>query len=111
MARSIAVPASGYVMLAVMKIGGVSGWLRAAALAEAAGLPVSSHIFPEFSFHLLGVTPTSLWLEYPDIGSTILMEPLRIQDGYAVMPNRPGSGLAWNEEAVKRWLVYEAPSP
>ncbi len=78
---------------------------------EAAGLPVSSHIFPEFSFHLLGVTPTGQWLEYLDIGSNILMEPLRIQDGYAVMPNRPGSGLAWNEEAVKRWLVYEAPSP
>lgn len=111
MARSIAAHASDHVMLDVMKIGGVSGWLRAAALAEAAGLPVSSHIFPEFSFHLLGVTPTGQWLEYLDIGSNILMEPLRIQDGYAMMANRPGSGLAWNEEAVKRWLVYEVPSP
>lgn len=109
MARSIAVHASDHVMLDVMKIGGVSGWLRAAALAEAAGLPVSSHIFPEFSFHLLGVTPTGQWLEYLDIESNILMEPLRVQDGYAVMPNHPGSGLAWNEEAIDRWLVYKPP--
>ncbi len=62
-------------------------------------------------FRLLGVTPTGQRLEYLDIGSNILMEPLHIQDGYAVMLNRPRSGLAWNEEAVKRWLVYEAPSP
>lgn len=101
MTGSIAAHASNHIMLDVMKIGGVSGWLRAAALAEAAGLSVSSHIFPEFSAHLLGVTPIGQWLEYLNIGSSILMEPVRIQDGYAMMPNRPGSGLAWNGEAVK----------
>jgi len=105
MAKSIVAHASDHVMLDVMKVGGVSGWLRAASLAEAAGLPVSSHIFPEFSVHLLGVTPTGLWLEHLDIGSTILTEPVRIKDGCAIIPDRPGSGLEWNEEAVKRWLV------
>lgn len=111
MARSIAVHACDHAMLDVMKIGGVSGWLRAAALAEAAGLPVSSHLFPEVSAHLLGVTPTGLWLEYLNIASLILMEPLRIQDGLATIPDRPGNGLVWDEKAVKRWLVYEAPPP
>jgi len=93
MTGSIAAHASNHIMLDVMKIGGVSGWLRAAALAEAAGLSVSSHIFPEFSAHLLGVTPIGQWLEYLNIGSSILMEPVRIQDGYAMMPNRPGSWI------------------
>ena len=29
--------------------GGITGWLRAVSQAEAAGLPVSSHLFPELS--------------------------------------------------------------
>ena len=62
-----------------MKIGGVTGWLRAASLAEAASLPASSHTFPEFSVHLLGVTPTRHRLEYLDHAGVILTEPVRIR--------------------------------
>jgi len=105
MARSIAAHASDHAMLDVMKVGGVSGWLRAASLAEAAGLSVSSHLFPEFSLHLLGVTPTGLWLEYMDHAGPLLTNPVRIQDGHAVISDRPGSGLEWNEEVVKLWLA------
>jgi mandelate racemase len=104
MAKSIAARASDHVMFDVMKLGGVSGWLRAAALAETAGLPASSHTFPEFSVQLLGVTPTGLWLEYLDHAGPILTEQVRIKDGYAVTPDRPGSGVEWNEEVVQRWL-------
>jgi mandelate racemase len=105
MARSIAAHASDYVMLDVMKLGGVTGWLRAAALAESAGLLASSHTFPEFSAHLLGVTPTCQWLEYLDHAGPILREPIRIKDGYTVTPDRPGSGLEWNEDALQQWLA------
>jgi mandelate racemase len=101
MAKSIAAHASDYVMLDVMKLGGVTGWLRAAALAESAGLLASSHTFPEFSAHLLGVTPTCQWLEYLDHAGPILREPMRIKDGYAMIPDRPGSGLEWNEDAFQ----------
>ncbi len=64
-----------------MKIGGVTGWLRAAALAEAAGVPLSSHLFPTLSAHLLAVVPTSHWLEYVDWANPILEEPLGVEDG------------------------------
>jgi mandelate racemase len=82
-------------MLSAMKIGGVSGWLRAAALAERAGLPVSSHAFPELSVHLLGATPTAHRLEYLDHFAPLLAEPVRIENGYALAPDRPGIGLEW----------------
>jgi len=100
-AKSIAAGASDHAMLDVMKLGGVTGWLRAAALVEAAGLPASSHAFPEFSVHLLGVTPTCHWLEYLDHVGPILTEPVRIVDGQALTPDRPGSGLEWDEDAVR----------
>ncbi len=106
MAKSITAHASDHVMLDVMKLGGVTGWLRAAALAESWGLPASSHTFPEFSAHLLGVTPTCHWLEYLNHVGPILTEPVRIKDGHALMPDRPGSGLEWNEEEIQRWLAH-----
>ncbi len=104
-AKSIATGASDHAMLDVMKLGGVTGWLRAAALVEAAGLPASSHAFPEFSVHLLGVTPTCHWLEYLDHVGPILADPVRIANGHALTPDRPGAGLEWDEDAIQRALA------
>jgi mandelate racemase len=94
-----------FVMPDVQRIGGVSGWLRAAAVAHAHGIEMSSHLFPEFSAHLLAVTPTCHYLEYMDWAAAVLADPLCIENGNAVIPQRPGAGLEWNEDAVKRFLV------
>jgi mandelate racemase len=97
--------AMDYVMPDLQRIGGVSGWMRAAAITQAYGMDMSSHLFPEYSAHLLAVTPTAHWLEYMDWAAPILAEPLQIRDGHALIPDRPGSGLTWNEDAVKRYTV------
>jgi mandelate racemase len=94
--------ASDYVMLDVMKIGGVTGWLRAAALAEVYGIPVSSHLWPEVSWQLLCVTATAHWLEYADWWNIILSEPLRIESGMAVPREVVGTGVEWNEQGISR---------
>jgi mandelate racemase len=102
MAEALAADACDYVMPDLERIGGITGWQRAAALAAACGIEMSSHLFPEASAHLLAVTPTCHWLEYVDWASPILADPLRIADGAAVIPDRPGTGVAWDEKAVKR---------
>ena len=106
-AKSIEAGASDYVMPDAMKIGGVTGWLRTAALAEAAGIPLSSHLFPEISAHLLAVSPTRHWLEYVDWATPILENPLKIEDGYAETPDVAGIGISWDEGAVQRYSVGE----
>ena len=73
------------------------GWLTAASLAARAGLPVSSHTFPELSVQLLALTPTGHRLEYLDHVGAILNEPIRVAGGLAYPPDRPGSGLEWDE--------------
>jgi mandelate racemase len=105
MARSLQAEASDYVMADVMKIGGVSGWMRAAALADVAGLPMSSHIAPEYSAHLLAATPTAHWVEYHEWTHPIVQEPVMAEDGFVTPSSAPGAGLEWDEEAVQRCLV------
>jgi mandelate racemase len=105
LAKAVAAGASDHVMPDVMKIGGVTGWQRAAAIAAGAGRMVSSHLFVEVSAHLLCATPTAHWLEYADWFNPILARPLRIEDGYAVPDDRPGSGIEWDEQAVARYAV------
>ena len=71
----------------------------------AVGIEMSSHIFPEVSAHLLAATPTCHWLEYIDWAAPILAEPLTIVDGMAQVPERPGTGVSWDEDAVKRYSI------
>ena len=105
MAAAIAAGAADYVMPDLARIGGVTGWLRAAALADAAGIEMSSHLYPEVSAHLLAVTPTAHFLEYVDWAAPILARPLAIADGQARPGEAPGAGLDWNEEAVARFAL------
>jgi mandelate racemase len=105
MARAIAAHAGDCVMPDLMRIGGVTGWMRAAAVAGAAGIPVSTHLYPETAAHLLRITETAHWLEWQDWADPVIAEPFALEDGNLVVPGRPGTGLAWNEEAVKRYAA------
>ena len=102
MLQALRAGAMDYVMPDVQRIGGVTGWMRAAALAHAWGMEMSSHLFPEFSVHLLAVTPTRHWLEFVDWAAPVLLEPLQVESGVARVPARPGAGIEWNEAAVAR---------
>jgi mandelate racemase len=103
MAQALAAGACDYVMPDAERIGGVTGWMRAAALAQGAGVEMSSHLFPEVSCHLMAATPTAHWLEYVDWADAVLAEPLRVKDGHVVVPDAPGIGLKWDEKAIKRY--------
>lgn len=105
MAAALAVGAADCVMPDLERIGGVTGWRHAAALAAERGVPMSSHLFPEVSAHLLAATPTCHWLEYVDWADVLVQDPLVIADGCAVVPQRPGNGLVWNEDAVERYRI------
>ncbi len=105
MAQALAAGACDYAMPDVQRIGGVTGWMRAAALAQGAGMEMSSHLFPEASCHLLAVTPTCHWLEYVDWADAILEEPQRLKDGHALIPERAGLGMRWDEKAVKKYQL------
>lgn len=103
MATALAAGASDFMMPDLERIGGVSGWQRAAALAYAHDMPMSSHLFPEVSAHLLAATPTCHLLEYVDWANAILAEPLEIKGGRAILSTKPGVGLTLDEKAIERY--------
>ncbi|QJR12053.1 Mandelate racemase [Usitatibacter rugosus] len=89
----------------VARIGGVTGWMQAAKIASARGTPISSHLMPELSAHLLAASPTCHWLEYVDWADVLLQEPLRIVDGQAIVAKLPGAGITWDAQAVERYRI------
>jgi mandelate racemase len=103
--RAIQHGAGDYVMPDLMRIGGVSGWLRAAPIAAAAGIEVSTHLYPEVSAHLMRITETAHWLEWQDWANPILAEPFELAEGRLTVPERPGCGIEWDEQAVKRFQL------
>ena len=103
-AEAISAAASDFIMPDLMKVGGVTGWLRVAGQAEAASIPMSSHLFAEASAHMLPVTPTAHWIEYLDIARAIVAEPVQIVDG-TITARGHGLGLSWNEAAVAKYQV------
>jgi mandelate racemase len=105
MTASVLAGASDHVMPDLMKIGGVTGWMKAAAIGEAHGLVVSNHLFSEVSTHVMAAAPHSQLLEYLDIASNILAEPMVLEDGQAVVPARAGSGIEWDDAALARYRI------
>ncbi len=102
---AIEMGACDYVMPDLMRIGGVTGWMRLARVAEARAVPFSSHLSPDYSAHVLAATPTRHWLEFMDWGQDLMVDPLVPVKGFTTPRDTPGTGVEWNEKAVARCLA------
>jgi mandelate racemase len=103
MAEAFKAEACDLVMPDLAHIGGVTGWQRAASLAQLAGKPCSGHVFIEASSHMLSVTPTCDWLEWSDMASPLITEPLLMEAGHVMPSGNPGTGIEWDRDAIQRF--------
>jgi mandelate racemase len=97
--------ACDYIMPDLLRIGGVTGWMRLARVAEGRAVPFSSHLSPDYSAHMLAATPTKHWLEFMDWGQDLLVDPLLPVKGFTTPRDTAGAGLEWNETAIAPCLV------
>jgi mandelate racemase len=102
---ALQIKACDYVMPDFMRIGGVTGWQRAAAIAAPAGIPVSTHLYPEVAAHVMRVSETAHWLEWQHWANPILQQPYEVKAGKLHIPDVPGVGLEWDEEAIDAHLA------
>jgi mandelate racemase len=103
--KAVKAGAADLYMPDLMRIGGVTGWMRAAAIAGAAGYPLSSHLYPLVSAHLLRVSESADWLEWSDWAEPILAEPFTVNNGHATVSDKPGNSIEWNEVAIKKYAI------
>ncbi len=90
----------------LLRMGGPSEFLKAAQLADAFNIPVSSHTHPEMSLALLAASPNANFLEYMDWISSIYTERIELDErGHAIVPDRPGWGFSFNPAVVQRWAL------
>lgn len=107
MERILGLESCDYFMPDAVKIGGVTGWQRAAALGDSHGVRLSSHLFPEVSAHLMAATPTAHWLEYVDWAEPVLQTPVTIEEGRATPGDQPGIGISFDDNAVARYRTAD----
>jgi len=85
----------------VTNCGGVTPFMKIAHLAEAFGLPVTSHGAHDVTVHLLAACPNCSYLEAHGFGlDRYIAMPLRIENGVAIAPDRPGHGIAFDWDGL-----------
>jgi L-alanine-DL-glutamate epimerase-like enolase superfamily enzyme len=93
------------VMIDLVRVGGITQWLKVAGMAEAFNLPVVSHLIPEVHVHLVAAIPNGLTTEYMPRTLRLWEETPAIEDGQLVVPKKPGLGLAFDQAAIERYRV------
>ncbi|MEE8301332.1 MAG: mandelate racemase/muconate lactonizing enzyme family protein [Candidatus Tectomicrobia bacterium] len=93
------------VMIDLVRVGGITQWMKVAGMAEAFNVPVVSHLIPEIHVHLIAAIPNGLTVEYMPWTLRLFEETPAIEDGQIVVPERPGLGLQFDAEAIKQYQV------
>jgi L-alanine-DL-glutamate epimerase-like enolase superfamily enzyme len=92
-------------MIDLLRVGGITQWMKVAGLAEAFNLPIVSHLVPEIHVHLVAAAPNGLTVEYMPWSLRLFEQTPAIEDGQLMVPNKPGLGLAFDQSAIKRYQV------
>ena len=93
------------VMIDLLRVGGITQWRKVAAMAEAFNLPVVSHLVPEIHVQLMASIPNGLTVEYMPWTSRLFEETPELDDGDIVVPDKPGLGLKFDQDALKQYQV------
>jgi L-alanine-DL-glutamate epimerase-like enolase superfamily enzyme len=91
----------------VGRVGGVTEWLRIANMANSFNVSVSPHFMMEMHIHLSCAVPNALWVEHIPFLNRFVVEPLRVEDGYAYPPQGPGHGVVFDAEKSRPHLVEQ----
>jgi L-alanine-DL-glutamate epimerase-like enolase superfamily enzyme len=92
------------IMIDLNRVGGISNWMKVAAMAEAFNLPVVSHLFPEIHVHLVSAIPNGLTVEYMPWSFRLFEEVPVPVNGELAVPTKPGLGLEFSRE-IDRYVV------
>lgn len=86
------------------RVGGITQFLRLAALADERGLGLAPHFAMEIHLHLAAAYPREPWVEHFDWLDPLFNERLETKDGRMIVPDRPGLGVTLSDQA-RAWTT------
>jgi L-alanine-DL-glutamate epimerase-like enolase superfamily enzyme len=89
----------------IQRVGGVTEFMKVAAMAQAWNRPVASHIFHEFSIHMIAAIPNGLIVEYMPWWESLYEEPPQVRNGFMKVPAGTGWGLKLNPATLKKYAL------
>jgi L-alanine-DL-glutamate epimerase-like enolase superfamily enzyme len=93
------------VMVDIVRVGGVTQWMKVAGMAEAFNLPIVSHVMPEILCHVVAACPNGLTVEYMPWMLALYEETPKVEHGMLILPDKPGLGLKFDEKALASFKV------
>jgi len=99
--------AADYLMPDAPRVGGITPFLKVAALAEHAGLMLAPHFAMELHVHLAAAYSREPWVEHFEWLEPLFNERIEIKDGRMRVPTRPGLGLTLSDQ-VQAWTREQA---
>jgi len=97
--------AIGIVQPDLTRLGGITPFLRVAALADLYHLPIAPHLMPEIAVHLGCGLPRVTCIEWMPWHAELFVDLPRFVQGKLTPMNRPGLGLELNRDAVAKYRV------
>ena len=94
-----------YVMIDLIRVGGITQWMKVAGMAEAFNLPVVSHVIPEIHAHLVAAVPNGLTVEYMGWMLRLFEGTAAVENSDLILSDRAGLGLTFDEATIKRFAA------
>jgi L-alanine-DL-glutamate epimerase-like enolase superfamily enzyme len=97
--------ATDYAMPDLMRMAGVTEWMKAAHLCEAHDVKVTPHLFMEHSAHLAAACPNVVWQEYQPWWQPVMEKPIDLVNGNIRLSDKPGFGFELSARALADFKV------
>ena len=94
-----------YIQADVIRVGGITEWMRVAGYCDAQGIRVSPHFVMEVTAQVQCCVPNALFVEYIPWFQQFFEDPIRTEDGFAYARTKPGLGLKFTQSAIDRFEV------
>ena len=92
-------------MIDLLRVGGVTQWMKVAGMAEAFNKKVASHLLPEIHVHLIAAIPNGLVVEYMPWTWRLFDDPPMPVNGEMTVPTGPGLGLKFAKDLFEKYGV------
>jgi L-alanine-DL-glutamate epimerase-like enolase superfamily enzyme len=93
-------------MIDLLRVGGVTQWMKVAGMAEAFNKPVASHLLPEIHVHLVAAVPNGLVVEYMPWTWRLFDDPPMPVNGEMAVPTGPGLGLKFAPDLFDKYGIH-----